>query len=615
MYKKAFHYVPKIWLWRLIAILTTAVLVAASGGVNMWLGKEAQALTINPDRAGIAQGALVDRPAAMQDEVINATKESGAEWIRLDLWWFQVEETKGKYVWDKFDNLYKKAVYRDPNNPADKPLKILLVVSGAPTWATGCASVWCPPKNNHQKSYKNFLTAAANRYKQSPYNVTTYEIWNEPNIISFFETPDAKVYADSLLKPAYTAITTAQPGATILTGGTSPAASEPTEPEELKNIAPWEFVRDLYKAGAKNYFHHIAHHPYTWDAAPTDGDASWNSFLQMYVDPPATKSDAQPRSIRGYMVDAQDSAKNIWATEVGYPIRSCTGCTDESKQKDMLIRVYNEWSKKDFLDKIFWYAMRDDVKDGQLVDTFGLRSTDNSARPAFEAFSKIVSERYAGVVKSTAGAQHYWRLDELKDSTAYDAVTAAGNGTYIGTVARGADNLVVGTPAATFPEEKNNRVEVANSDSHIRLAGSEWTIEFNARRVGGTMTWPGLMGRGNARTADGWLIYNHHGNNDRLSFGRNGQECMTTSVAFADGKARHYAVTYSAGYVRWYVDGVASGNCPMTFPTPSTDDNMLWLGASPDSPGNNALGHVAIYNTALTEDQVQSHANARVTLP
>ncbi len=575
---------------------------------GLWGSRQAEAVTIIPSDTGIAQGALVDRPLAYQTNVLDSTAASGAKWIRLDLWWFQVETTQGTYNWTKFDNLYALA--------KSKGLNVMLVVSGTPTWASGCGSVWCPPDAAHDTQWRSFLTAATNRYKDPAlYNIHTYEIWNEPNIQLFFEVPNASVYVNRVLKPAYQSVIAADPAATILSGGTSPAESN-----HAVDIAPWEFVRDMYAAGGKSYFHHIAHHPYTWPYEPAYGSASWNAFKQMYENPPATPEDPSPKSIRQYMLDNGDGGKQIWSTEIGYPTGSCEDCIAEAEQKNMVARVYNEWAKKDFLGKIFWYAMLDaGTTASDPEHNFGLKKADNTAKPALDNFSKIASEKYAAVVKADA-PRHYWKMGELSYTEPMkNEMDASANGYYIsGNILMGTNGTVVGTPAPTFLETANNRAEVDYNADSIRLSGSAWTVEFNARRAGGTVGWPGLMGRGSSTGPDGWEIYNHHAGGDFVSFKRNNLECRTATNVLADGKSHHFAVRYQSSTVQWYVDGAAVsgvGTCSVTYPTPSTAAYRLWIGASPASPGNNALGHIAIYDMALSPTQIAAHASAAVRLP
>lgn len=593
-----------------IAILMLMIVALTS----LWSPNQAEAVTIVPGDTGIAQGALVDRSLDYQNKVLDATVASGAKWIRLDLWWFRVEETKGTYNWSQFDDLYGAA--------KAKGLNVLPVVHTAPAWASGCASVHCPPTEANVQYWKNFLTAAATRYSASTYGISTYEIWNEPNISRFYEVPNATTYVNQVLKPSYEAITAALPGATVLTGGTAPAESDHTV-----NISPWEFVRDIYRAGGQNYFHHIAHHPYTWPYDPTEGHVGWNSFKQMYENPPATADDPSPKSIRGYMLQYGDSGKKIWATEVGYPTNpakgKCAGCVTEAEQKTKLTKVYNEWSKKDWSGKIFWYAMINEdpsiVAKSDPEANFGLKRADNTAKPAYDPFAKIVSDRYASIVKAD-GPRHYWKMGELSHTQPMkNEMWSGADGYYISSSTQmGTDGTVVGTPAPTFLETANNRAEVTYNSESIRLGGSAWTVEFSARRVGGTARWPGLMGRGDSKTANGWEIMINHDQGDFISFKRNNLECATAVTYFADGKSHHVALTHNNGTTLWYIDGVRAnrqGYCNVTYPTPSTDSLYLWVGASPSSPGNNAIGHLAIYNKALTAEQVAAHAAAAVRLP
>jgi hypothetical protein len=118
--------------------------------------------------------------------------------------------------------------------------------------------------------HKKWADAAVTTFVRPLINdVTVWEIWNEPNINSFFNgTSDA--YAD-LLHTAYAAIHTAQPWAVVSTAGLAPVGNSTNS----NNAIP--YWRRVYKwnasqrrSGSVGLFDVMAHHAYLYPEDPTD---------------------------------------------------------------------------------------------------------------------------------------------------------------------------------------------------------------------------------------------------------------------------------------------------------------------------------------------------------
>jgi hypothetical protein len=110
-------------------------------------------------------------------DVLDAAKDLGVSWIRIDLNWFQVEPTRGSYNWAPFDAIIDGAIRRG--------LKVFPTLAYGPAWATeadgdGIASNNTPKPGEYQK----FCQAVAARYAGK---ITHFGLWNEPNLAGFFE--------------------------------------------------------------------------------------------------------------------------------------------------------------------------------------------------------------------------------------------------------------------------------------------------------------------------------------------------------------------------------------------------------------------------------------------
>src|SRR5205085_4468368 len=95
--------------------------------------------------------------------------------------------------------------------------------------------------------------------------------------------PDPAAYT-RVLKAAYPAIKGADPQATVLTGGTGPAANDGTQ------IAPLDFLNAVYANGGAGYFDAVSHHPYTFPAAYPGDPLPWSPWYYMYGTSPSMRS-------------------------------------------------------------------------------------------------------------------------------------------------------------------------------------------------------------------------------------------------------------------------------------------------------------------------------------
>jgi hypothetical protein len=300
-------------------------------------------------------------------ERLDAIKAMGAKVVRFDLAWSTVMAGgPNSYNWTEMDAEILGIVSRGM-----EPLAILLTT---PEWArlAGSTSNMCPPVNMNDCA--NFLRVAALRYPQIHY----WEIWNEPNIIEFWQPkPDAVKYT-ALLKAAYKAIKAVNPLAVVLTAGTAPAGSNGT------NISPIDFLKQIYNNGGGGSFDGVSHHPYCFDAAGCPNFyASWSAWSQM--------NDTNP-SLRSLMVSHGDGAKKIWVTEFGSPTGGGAKSVTEAQQAQMVTDVYKLFRSYSWAGSFFaWFKDRDmcvtsDVLLGNLECYFGLIRYDGTNKPGYNAF-------------------------------------------------------------------------------------------------------------------------------------------------------------------------------------------------------------------------------------
>ncbi len=141
---------------------------------------------------------------------LDATRDAGAGWVRMDFNWLDAQPSAGgAYDWARFDALIDGAVARK--------LKVLAVVGYTPVWASQADAKGGGSQNDVPKAgtFAPFVTAVVNRYKN---RVTHYEIWNEPNLEQFFEgTPTD--YIERVLLPGADAVHAACPTCKVVGPG------------------------------------------------------------------------------------------------------------------------------------------------------------------------------------------------------------------------------------------------------------------------------------------------------------------------------------------------------------------------------------------------------------
>lgn len=208
--------------------------------------------------------------------------------------------------------------------------------------------------------------------------------------------------------------------------------------------------------------------------------------------------------------------------------------------------------------------------------------------------------RYRAAVLA-AGPQGYWSLDETNSGQATDASGKGRTGSFSGGVSGGQAGAGAGT-AVSF-NGSDGAMTVADANA-LRLNGA-FSIEMWVKLDAFTHTWPGLLAKGSASSANGYLIYFKP--DGRMVFKRNNVEAATSPGALTSG-FNHFVVTYDGGTVRWYVNGALQTTKAATFPTNNGTDAFV-VGRG-DEYGTMTVDELAVYPSALDGGTIQSHYNA-----
>jgi hypothetical protein len=201
--------------------------------------------------------------------------------------------------------------------------------------------------------------------RQKQAGIRTWEIWNEPNIKSFWSPePNAEEYARVLLA-SYQAIKRADPGATVL----GCALAGPNGPRYRQ---PYGFVEAVLKRGAGQAMDAISIHPYRQPRTPEE--SGYLEDLQAISDLTAKYGRRLP----------------IWISEIGWP--TDPSGSSELRSAQMLVRSYL-LAIAHGVQNIAWYDYRDDGTDPSYNEHhFGVLYHDMTPKPSYFAFRTMATE-------------------------------------------------------------------------------------------------------------------------------------------------------------------------------------------------------------------------------
>ena len=202
-------------------------------------------------------------------------QDAGATWIRkAAVQWNLVETSEGVYNWSALSGLETELADAHSHG-----MKVILVVRGTPDWAQKIPGSTCGPMLDTKfTAFANFLTALVNRYKRGVYQVSFWEIWNEPDIDpSQLTDPDSYwgcwgdkldtvgygggYYAD-MLKVAYPAIRAADAKSRVLLGGLLLDCDPSINPADKCKAS--NFLNGILDNGGGPYFDGISFHAYDY---------------------------------------------------------------------------------------------------------------------------------------------------------------------------------------------------------------------------------------------------------------------------------------------------------------------------------------------------------------
>jgi hypothetical protein len=359
-----------------LGLAALAALVVAAPGASGEVSQSEPSLTI---------GVVPQR--SFDDSESELMTEAGITSVRDWFSWAQVEHSRGEFDWGSTDDMVAAN--------ARGGMTTLPFLFGTPAWAAGddgqaCFGADCAPyaprTEETRDAFADFAAAAVRRYGPGgsfwdqhpalPYRpIRTWQIWNEPNLSSFYRpSVDPSGYA-LLVAAGAAGIRSADPDAEVLLAGLTGNRTN------RKRMSTRAFLKGLYTVpGIATSFDGIAVHPYNRKARGT-------------ID--------QIKAARKVASANLDNA-GIWVTEVGWASAGRRKKWGLVKSRDgqarILRRAYTKimhGSERWDVRAVYWFAWRDTDK-GQAVCGWcpwsGLLDRDGARKPAYWELRALTGE-------------------------------------------------------------------------------------------------------------------------------------------------------------------------------------------------------------------------------
>jgi hypothetical protein len=320
--------------------------------------------------------------------LVEALKDSGAGWTRIMIRWMDIEpiapEPSQPPVYDP--NMLKW--YDDRLSLVSQAgVKMIAIINFPPAWANS-ENLGCPPiTSDHLGDYQQFLTDIVTRYSQAPYNIHTWEIFNEADAC-FGQS--GSLYSE-VLENSYSAIKTVDPNATVLMSGIAYDAF-------TDYGLPFNryFPDDVMLSGGASFFdvfnfHYFPDYHLEWERwnppaqPPTCSrppeDPGYASYDGSGIDLIAKKNHFTNRMSTCFNVN-----KPVWLTEMAE--HGIAG--DQKSLRNQAYYVIKGYSRglAAGIKNITWFALAD-AGDGE---NQSLLYPDLTPKPAFDAYKTMVSQ-------------------------------------------------------------------------------------------------------------------------------------------------------------------------------------------------------------------------------
>lgn len=278
-------------------------------------------------------------------------KAAGITWDRFDAWWSVLEPEKDRWEWQFMDRI---ADFHRRHN-----LNAVPILCYSSAWSGK------PPRDAEERSrFARYVYNTVRRYRSV---FRAWEIWNEPNIPTFWQPqPSAPDYAE-LLKEAYKAAKAADPTCTVVGAATS--------------MADLNYIQDLHRFGAWDFMDVLSIHPYSMG-----GDAHQQRLERILA-------------LVNELNRATGRPKPIWITEIGW---TANDEREEIPQAVSLVQTYCT-AMAAGIQRVFWFCLTD------WSEKWGILRQDGSPKKAYTALriltSALSGASFAGYLPNRLGPE------------------------------------------------------------------------------------------------------------------------------------------------------------------------------------------------------------------
>jgi len=293
----------------------------------------------------------------------NATKAAGLSFVRIDANWLDAEKTQGTFDFTLFDQVVDAATARG--------LQVLAVLAYTPAWASTGDTLNDGPNNDVPMpgTYAAYVTAAVNHLKD---RVTYYEIWNEPDLQTFWEGT-AQQYVSEILVPGASALHAACPSCKVVAPALATVGTT------------YATFLDVVLAQAQSSIDVISGHDYAQFPQDTPGagglsDSFYNKLEAHRIVTVGTSVIYEgPLSFKEVM-DAHGATQPFWITETG--IEATYGdVVAEAAQARYYCRVIESMLTRSWWTTTIFYEAFDEPP---APNHFGVCVDDPDAGPGYD---------------------------------------------------------------------------------------------------------------------------------------------------------------------------------------------------------------------------------------
>jgi aryl-phospho-beta-D-glucosidase BglC (GH1 family) len=297
-------------------------------------------------------------------EVLDKMSAAGIRWLRIDMGWSSFQE-RGP---NSYSDWYIDQADFVVNAARERGMKVLGILWRTPDWANGGKGVSAPPTD--YDDYGKIARWAADHFRG---RVAAWEVWNEPNLDSFWTGGPAGIA--KLLRASYDDFKAGDPNTKVVMAA------------PVHNDVDW--LRKVYEAGAQGYFDVMATHPYQGkgDAPPEKpyDDTPW--FL------------SSTPTVHNLMKQWGDGDKPIWFTEFGWSSHENApglpnwhlGVSLET-QADYAVRAIKYIEKEfPYVTHAFWYNERNNNSGNIQYNNYGILYRNLEPKPVYRALKDYLT--------------------------------------------------------------------------------------------------------------------------------------------------------------------------------------------------------------------------------